>query len=59
MAVNTAKFAVGEIPRPPHWTGFRIAPVSIEFWQDKPFRLHDRVVFAREGEGWRKVRLYP
>ena len=59
VALNTAKFAVGEIPRPPHWTGFRIAPVSIEFWQDKPFRLHDRVVFSREGDGWRKVRLYP
>ncbi|MFC1455536.1 pyridoxamine 5'-phosphate oxidase [Microvirga arabica] len=59
VAFNTAKFAVGEIPRPPHWTGFRIAPVSIEFWQDKPFRLHDRVVFTREGDGWRKVRLYP
>nr|WP_210330952.1 pyridoxamine 5'-phosphate oxidase [Microvirga terrestris] len=59
VALNTAKFAVGEIPRPPHWTGFRIAPVSIEFWQDKPFRLHDRVVFSRDGDGWRKVRLYP
>ena len=59
VALNTAKYAVGEVPRPPHWTGFRIAPVSIEFWQDKPFRLHDRVVFSREGEGWRKVRLYP
>jgi pyridoxamine 5'-phosphate oxidase len=59
VAVNTAKFAVGEIPRPPHWTGFRIAPSTIEFWQDKPFRLHDRVVFSREGDGWRKVRLYP
>nr|WP_210277553.1 pyridoxamine 5'-phosphate oxidase [Microvirga lupini] len=59
VALNTARYAVGEIPRPPHWTGFRIAPVSIEFWQDKPFRLHDRVVFSREGDGWRKVRLYP
>ena len=59
VALHTAKYAIGEIPRPPHWTGFRIAPVSIEFWQDKPFRLHDRVVFAREGDGWRKVRLYP
>jgi len=59
VAVNTAKYAIGEVPRPPYWTGFRIAPVSIEFWQDKPFRLHDRVVFTREGDGWRKVRLYP
>jgi pyridoxamine 5'-phosphate oxidase len=59
VAVNAARFAIGEVPRPPYWTGFRIAPLSIEFWQDKPFRLHDRVVFTREGEGWRKVRLYP
>ena len=59
VAVNAAKFAIGEVPRPPHWTGFRIAPVSMEFWQDKPFRLHDRVVFHREGDGWRKERLYP
>jgi pyridoxamine 5'-phosphate oxidase len=59
VALNTAKYAVGEVPRPPHWTGFRIAPVSIEFWQDKPFRLHDRVMFTREADGWRKVRLYP
>jgi pyridoxamine 5'-phosphate oxidase len=59
VAVNAAKYAIGDVPRPPHWTGFRIAPISIEFWQDKPFRLHDRVVFTREGDGWRKVRLYP
>jgi pyridoxamine 5'-phosphate oxidase len=59
VAVNAAKFAVGEVPRPPHWTGFRIAPVSIEFWHDRPFRLHDRVVFTRQGEGWVKNRLYP
>lgn len=59
VAVNAAKYALGEVPRPSYWTGFRIAPVSIEFWQDKPFRLHDRVVFTREGEGWRKTRLYP
>lgn len=59
VALNAAKYAIGEVPRPPHWTGFRIMPMTIEFWQDKPFRLHDRVVFTREGDGWRKVRLYP
>jgi pyridoxamine 5'-phosphate oxidase len=59
VALTAAKYAIGEVPRPPHWTGFRIAPSVIEFWQDKPFRLHDRVVFTREGDGWRKVRLYP
>jgi pyridoxamine 5'-phosphate oxidase len=59
VAANTAKFAIGEVPRPPYWTGFRIAPVSMEFWQDRPFRLHDRVLFNRMADGWRKERLYP
>lgn len=59
VAFTAARFAIGEIPRPPYWTGFRIAPASLEFWQDRPFRLHDRVVFTRDGEGWRKQRLYP
>lgn len=59
VALNAAKFALGDVPRPPYWTGFRIAPASIEFWHDRPFRLHDRVVFTRAGDGWRKTRLYP
>lgn len=56
-----AKFAVGDVPRPPHWSGFRIRPVEMEFWHDRPFRLHDRVVFRRPSpEGaWDKTRLYP
>jgi pyridoxamine 5'-phosphate oxidase len=59
IALYAARFAVGEVPRPPYWTGFRIAPVSLEFWQDRPFRLHDRVVFTRTAEGWTRTRLYP
>jgi pyridoxamine 5'-phosphate oxidase len=59
VALYAVKHAVGDVPRPPWWTGFRIAPVSIEFWQDRPFRRHDRVVFQREGTGWLKQRLYP
>lgn len=64
VAEYTAKHAVGDIPRPEHWSGFRILPQSIEFWHDRPFRLHDRVVFtrsqdARDQDDWGKTRLYP
>jgi pyridoxamine 5'-phosphate oxidase len=59
IAMYTAKYAIGEVPRPPYWTGFRISPVSIEFWHDRPFRLHDRVVFTRNEGGWTRTRLYP
>lgn len=61
VAEYTAKFAIGEIPRPPHWSGFRIRPVSIEFWHDRPFRLHDRIEFRRDTPygAWEKVRMYP
>lgn len=61
VASYALKFGVGEVPRPPHWTGFRIAPVYIEFWRDGAFRLHDRIVFRRSapGEAWTKARLYP
>lgn len=53
--------AAGEVPRPSHWTGFRIRPLSIEFWQDRPFRLHDRLVFRRASPDapWETLRLYP
>jgi pyridoxamine 5'-phosphate oxidase len=61
VARTTARFGIGEIPRPPHWSGFRLMPLSIEFWHDRPFRLHDRAQFTRSaaGEPWTKVRLYP
>jgi pyridoxamine 5'-phosphate oxidase len=59
IAVYAAKYALGDVPRPPYWTGFRINPVSIEFWHDRPFRLHDRVVFTRTEGGWTRTRLYP
>lgn len=59
VAAYTARFGIGEIPRPDHWSGFRIAPLEMEFWADRPFRLHDRIRFTRTGDGWDKVRLYP
>ncbi|MEM6673248.1 MAG: pyridoxamine 5'-phosphate oxidase [Planctomycetota bacterium] len=49
----------GEIPRPENWGGFRIAPERIEFWQGRPHRLHDRLLFERDGDGWKRVRLAP
>ena len=61
VAMYAAKYAIGPVPRPPHWSGFRILPLSIEFWHDRPFRLHDRIVFRRVNQtaGWTKAKLYP
>ena len=61
VALYGAKYAIGTVPRPPHWSGYRIVPISIEFWHDRPFRLHDRIEFRRtaHGEPWTKVRMYP
>ena len=60
VADYALKHAVGAIPRPPYWSGFRIVPQTIEFWQNGLFRLHDRIVFSRtQAGGWDKTRLYP
>jgi pyridoxamine 5'-phosphate oxidase len=60
VARHTARFAAGEIPRPPHWSGFRLKPLEMEFWRDGAFRLHDRVRFSADGKGgWTKAVLYP
>lgn len=59
VAALAERYGEGPVPRPENWTGFRIAPVSIEFWKNGAFRLHDRVRFTRDGEGWRGARLYP
>ncbi len=60
VAAVTARYPVGAIPRPPHWSGFRIDPVAIEFWANRAYRLHDRVVYRRNAPGdWLVSRLYP
>jgi len=53
------KFGLGAVPRPPHWSGFRVEPRAIEFWRDRPFRLHERLLYERAGEAWTVRRLYP
>jgi pyridoxamine 5'-phosphate oxidase len=59
VAQYEATYLGEHIPRPPFWTGYRVAPARIEFWQDMPFRLHDRTVYVRASAGWDVVKLYP
>jgi pyridoxamine 5'-phosphate oxidase len=61
IALSTAKFAIGTVPRPPFWSGYRVMPTEIEFWHERPFRLHDRIAFTRADltAPWTKTRLYP
>ncbi len=61
VAQVTARYGLGPVPRPPFWTGYRIVPSVIEFWHDRPYRLHDRVEFRRRAPdgAWTKTRLYP
>jgi pyridoxamine 5'-phosphate oxidase len=59
VAEMEKRFAGGEVPRPPHWSGFRIVPRRIEFWRGMPSRLHVREVYVRDGDGWSVTRLYP
>lgn len=59
VAELTKQYGDGPVPRPPHWYGYQLFPTTIEFWQDRKFRLHDRVKFTKSGDHWAAVRLYP
>ncbi len=58
-AALEVRYAVTDIPRPPHWSGYRVRPEMFEFWQDMPFRLHDRTIYKRVEDSWQLEKLYP
>jgi pyridoxamine 5'-phosphate oxidase len=59
LAAAMERFAIGDVPRPPGWSGYRLSPERFEFWTDRPHRLHERRLFLRNGDGWRESLLYP
>ena len=59
LAEMEARYPGEEIPRPPHWSGYRVLPARMEFWQEMPFRLHDRTIYIKDGEGWSAGKLFP
>jgi len=59
VAKYAARYALSKVPRPDFWSGFRVIPQRLEFWQERPFRLHDRQVFIRDGDVWRTEKLFP
>jgi pyridoxamine 5'-phosphate oxidase len=59
VAQFTAQFGEGLIPRPPCWSGYRVEPASFEFWEERPYRLHDRTCYRRDGTQWAVTKLYP